>query len=84
MSDKQAAPATTTQTVESAGLLEQIISATKQTERDRAADLVRTLIEQADAKTIKFDRNLSRVATLVDEFDGCPGHRILRRADKNP
>jgi type VI secretion system protein ImpC len=72
MSDKQAAPsaAPQTQTIEPAGLLEQIISATKQTERDRAADLVRTLIEQADAKTVRFDRNLSRtIEKAVAEID---------------
>ena len=54
MSQSQSAPntATATQTAESGGLLEQIISATKQTERDRAEELVRTLIEQAEAKTV--------------------------------
>ncbi|HEX4366312.1 MAG TPA: type VI secretion system contractile sheath large subunit, partial [Rhodopila sp.] len=72
MSDKQAAPsaATQTKTVEAPGLLEQIISATKQTERDRAADLVRTLVEQADAKTIRFDRNLNHtIEKAVAEID---------------
>ena len=55
MSESQSAPsaAAAAQTVESAGLLEQILSATKQTERDRATKLVRTLIEQAEAKTVK-------------------------------
>ena len=40
MSESQSAPgaAATAQTVESAGLLEQILSATKQTERDQAQD----------------------------------------------
>ena len=72
MSESQSSPntATATQTAESAGLLEQIISATKQTERDRAAELVRTLIEQAEAKTVKFDRNLSRtIEQAVTEID---------------
>ena len=72
MSESQSAPsaADAAQTVESAGLLEQILSATKQTERDRATELVRTLIEQAEAKTVKFDRNLSRtIEQAVAEID---------------
>lgn len=72
MSESQTgrAAATTTQTTETGGLLDQIISATKQTERDRAMELVRTLIEQAEAKTVKFDRNLTRtIERAVDEID---------------
>jgi type VI secretion system protein ImpC len=42
------------------GLLEQVVSATKQTEPDRAQDLVKTLVEQALAGTVTFDRNLAR------------------------
>ncbi len=42
------------------GLLEQVIGATKQTEPDRAQDLVRTLVEQARVGTVTFDKNLSR------------------------
>ena len=53
----QAAAATTTET---AGLLDQIITNTKQTEPDRAQDLVKTLVEQALAGTVTFDRNLTR------------------------
>src|ERR1700748_1539242 len=41
-------------------LLDQVVAATKQTEPDRAQDLVRTLVEQAMAGTVTFDRNLSR------------------------
>jgi type VI secretion system protein ImpC len=40
-------------------LLEQAISATKQTERDRAEDLLKTLTEQAMKGTVKWDKNLS-------------------------
>ena len=53
----QSAAATTT---EAPGLLDQIISNTKQTEPDRAQDLVKTLVEQALAGTVTFDRNLTR------------------------
>ena len=45
---------------ESASLLDQVIGATKQTERDRAQELVKTLVEQALAGTVTFDRNLTR------------------------
>jgi type VI secretion system protein ImpC len=37
-----------------------VVSATKQTEPDRAQELVRTLVEQALAGTVTFDRNLPR------------------------
>jgi len=37
-----------------------VVSATKQTEPDRAQELVKTLVEQALAGTITFDRNLPR------------------------
>ena len=42
------------------GLLEQVVAATKQTEPDRAHELVKTLVEQALVGTITFDRNLPR------------------------
>jgi type VI secretion system protein ImpC len=52
-----AAGATTT---ESLGLLDQVVSATKQTEPDKAQDLVKNLVEQALAGTVTFDKNLTR------------------------
>src|SRR5262245_15430309 len=54
----QAAAATTTEAAP--GLLDQIITNTKQTEPDRAQELVKTLVEQALAGTVTFDRNLTR------------------------
>ena len=51
-----AAPAATT---ESASLLEQAISATKQTERSRAEDLIRTLTEEALKGTVTYDKNIT-------------------------
>ena len=42
------------------GLLEQVVAATKQTEPDRAQELVKTLVEQALVGTVTFDRNLPR------------------------
>ncbi len=46
--------------LQGSGLLDQVMSATKQTEPDRAADLVRTLVEQAGKGVVSFDRNLTR------------------------
>ncbi|MGE4047928.1 MAG: type VI secretion system contractile sheath large subunit [Acetobacteraceae bacterium] len=39
-------------------VLDQVVAATKQTEPDRAADLVKTLVTEAMAGTVTFDRNL--------------------------
>jgi type VI secretion system protein ImpC len=55
----EAAPVTT-EAVIAGGLLEQVVAATKQTEPDRAQDLVKTLVQQALAGTVTFDRNLPR------------------------
>ncbi|WP_270937155.1 type VI secretion system contractile sheath large subunit [Falsiroseomonas oryzae] len=53
-----AGAATTTEG--SLGLLDQVVSATKATEPDRAQDLVKNLVEQALQGTVTFDKNLSR------------------------
>lgn len=62
MADAKSAPqpAAATTTEAAPGLLDQIISNTKQTEPDRAQDLVKTLVEQALSGTVTFDRNLTR------------------------
>jgi type VI secretion system protein ImpC len=52
--------AATTTTTEGLSFLDQVVSATKQTEPDRAQDLVKNLVEQALAGTITFDKNLTR------------------------
>jgi len=44
----------------SVNLLEQVVAATRQTEPDRAQDLVRALVEQALSGTVTFDKNLTR------------------------
>ncbi len=61
MSGAQSAPAAGVAT-ETAGasLLDQVVGATKQTEPERAQELVRTLVEQALSGTVTFDRNLTR------------------------
>jgi type VI secretion system protein ImpC len=61
MADAKSAPEAAATTTEAApGLLDQILTNTKQTEPDRAQDLVKTLVEQALAGTVTFDRNLTR------------------------
>ena len=61
MSDTVATPAAGATTVtEAPGLLDQILTNTKQTEPDRAQDLVKTLVEQALSGTVTFDKNLTR------------------------
>jgi type VI secretion system protein ImpC len=57
---QSAVPATEAAATEGVSLLEQVLGATKQTERDRAQDLVKTLVEEALTGTVTFDRNLSR------------------------
>src|ERR1700754_4425017 len=62
MADTKSAPeaAAATTTEAAPGLLDQILTNTKQTEPDRAQELVKTLVEQALAGTVTFDRNLPR------------------------
>ncbi|MEO7852547.1 MAG: type VI secretion system contractile sheath large subunit [Rubrivivax sp.] len=58
-SPQGAAAETVTTTAEGGlGLLDQVIGATKQTERDRAEELIRALTEEALKGTVTFDRNL--------------------------
>ncbi|MBV8457976.1 MAG: type VI secretion system contractile sheath large subunit [Acetobacteraceae bacterium] len=50
----------TTETVEGMNFLDQVVAATRQTEPDRAQELVKTLVSEALAGTVTFDRNLGR------------------------
>lgn len=59
--EQQASAATTTS--ESTSLLEQAISATKQTERDRAQELLRTLTEEALKGTVSWGKDVTRSLT---------------------
>ncbi|QDH16327.1 type VI secretion system contractile sheath large subunit [Swingsia samuiensis] len=60
----------TTETESGAGLLSQVVAATRQTEPDRAAELVRALVDEASKGTIHFDRNLNRtIERAVDALD---------------
>jgi type VI secretion system protein ImpC len=60
MSDLNPLPAAAPEPAAAAGLLDQVVAATRQTEPDRAQDLVKTLVEQALLGTLTFDRNLPR------------------------
>jgi type VI secretion system protein ImpC len=53
------APAATAETQE-VGLLDQVLAATKQTERSRAEDLMKTLVDQALAGIVSFDKNVTK------------------------
>jgi type VI secretion system protein ImpC len=55
---KGAAPAAATTTEAQPGLLDQVIGATRQTDRDRAEELIRAVTEEALKGTVTFDRNL--------------------------
>src|ERR1700757_5218449 len=67
--ESQSAAAGTT--VAETSLLEQAISATKQTERSRAEELLKTLTEEALKGTVTFSRNLTvtfnKAIKLIDE-----------------
>src|SRR5438105_3087956 len=61
MSGTEAAPAAAAPTtLEQVNILDQVVAATKQTEPDRAQELVKTLVEEALRGTVTFDKNLSR------------------------
>ncbi len=55
----QAAGAATTTEEGGLGLLDQVIGATKQTERDRAQELIKALTEEALKGTVTFSKNLT-------------------------
>jgi type VI secretion system protein ImpC len=57
---QQTESATQTTTAAKPSLLEAAISATKQTERSRAEELLKTFTEQALEGTVTFDRNLTQ------------------------
>lgn len=46
------------ETTEASSLLDQAISATKQTSKDDAVDLIRSLVQEANAGTVSYDRNV--------------------------
>jgi type VI secretion system protein ImpC len=72
MSDRELSPEPSgVSATDTVSLLDQVVSATKQTEPDRVHELVRTLVEQANQGTVTFDRNLprtiERAIAMIDE-----------------
>ena len=57
---QSAAEAATVAEAGEPSFLDQVVAATRQTEPDRAQDLVKTLVSEALAGTVTFDRNLGR------------------------
>lgn len=67
--EKQEQAAQTSET-ESVSLLDQAIAATKQTEPDRAQDLLKALASEAMAGTVTWDKNLSvTFQTAIEQID---------------
>jgi len=66
-----AAPAAAAAEAQEVSLLDQVLSATKQTERSRAEELMKTLVDQALAGVVSFDKNVTKTinATIkaIDE-----------------
>ena len=58
--EQATATATATTTGAQGSLLDAAITATKQTERSRAEELIRTLTEEALKGTVSFDKNVTR------------------------
>lgn len=70
MSGTQTSSETAAATGEATSFLDQVVSATKQTEPDRAQALVKNLVEQALAGTVTFDKNLTRtIDRAIAEID---------------
>ena len=62
-----AQPVTTTQ---ESGLLDQMIEATPQTERSRAEDLIKTLVEEVGRGTVKIDKNIVKtINSMIKGID---------------
>src|SRR4051794_28551318 len=57
---EQARAAAATVETKQGSLLDEVIAATKQTERSRAEDLIRTLTEEALKGTVTWSRNLTQ------------------------
>ncbi len=58
-----AAAGATTTTADAGSLLDQVLGATKQTERSRAEELIRALAEEATKGTVKYSKNVTQTIT---------------------
>src|SRR3954454_21611746 len=71
MSQAQTLSETANVSLEGVNLLDQVVAPTRQTEPDRAQELVKTLVEQAMSGTVTFDRNLGRtIERAIAAIDG--------------
>jgi type VI secretion system protein ImpC len=71
MAQAQTLPDNGAVALEGINLLDQVVAATRQTEPDRAQELVKTLVEQALSGTVTFDRNLGRtIERAIAAIDG--------------
>ena len=80
-----AAPAAAEAEAKEVSLLDQVISATKQTERSRAEELMKTLVDQALAGIVSFDKNVTKTinATIkaIDEKISTQLAAVMHHAD---
>lgn len=71
--------------VKELSLLDQVISATKQTERSRTEDLIKTLVDQSMAGIVTFDKNVTKTITAtikaIDEQLSTQLSAIMHNAD---
>ena len=58
--EQQAAGTAGATTADAGGLLDQVLAATKQTERSRAEELIRTLTDEALKGTVTYSKNVSQ------------------------
>ena len=66
-------------TVETESLLEQAIMATKQTERDRASELLKTLTESALKGTVTWDKSVtSSINKAISQIDQCLSNQLAK------
>ena len=79
------APAAAPAEAQEVSLLDQVLSATKQTERSRAEDLMKTLVDQALSGVVSFDKNVTKTinATIkaIDEKLSTQLSAILHHPD---
>ena len=65
--------------VQGGSLLEEAIAATKQTERSRAEDLIRTLVEEVNKGTVSMSKDMSRTITSgIEAIDAVISNRRSR------
>ena len=68
--EREAQQAGSSATTAGGSLLEQAIGATKQTKRSEAESMIRTLVDEVNKGTVKFDRNLNRtISAGIAEID---------------